>query len=174
MMFPILKKPIAVAGMSGLLLLPLMGLAILESPPRFSALARAEVEAPQLSPISPDESVEETLRDRFSFPSALERLTQIKGALSSFIRLTEKSPELAGIGNTDWETQHLGFFNWTGAIEGTLRHQDYELKKLELELARKQYEDGEISQTALLEKEQTYQRAEQEFKAFWSSFRLGD
>lgn len=172
------NKPIAIA--SGLLLVPLIGMGVGWSHSALQLPARADLVQEELSPVSPDEPVEDTLSDRFSLDNSLERLEQIRGALSSFVQLTEKSqPVLGGgaiadIGNTDWEIQHLGFPNWTGAVEGTLRQQEYQIKKLEFELAQKQYEDGEISQAVLNEKEVAYQRAEQDFQAFWNSFRIVD
>ncbi|HAG85831.1 MAG TPA: hypothetical protein DCL61_33000 [Cyanobacteria bacterium UBA12227] len=133
-----------------------------------------------LSPVHPDEPVDYTLNERFSVENSLEIIEQIKGALLSFQRLTEKSKPvlgeqaIVGVGNTDWETQNLGFSNWVGSVEGALRKQDYQMKKLEFEFAQKQYQDGEISQAILDEKESNYRRAEQEFKTFWDSFRVSD
>jgi len=133
-----------------------------------------------LSPVSPDEPAEDTLNERFSVENSLERIAQIRDALSSFSNLTEKSKATLGesataqVGNTDWETQNLGFPNWVGSVEGTIRKQDYQNKQLELELARKQYEDGEITKAVLDEKAASYQRAEQEFQDFWNSFNVAD
>ncbi|HBB31732.1 MAG TPA: hypothetical protein DDZ80_14350 [Cyanobacteria bacterium UBA8803] len=133
-----------------------------------------------LSPVHPDEPVDATLNERFSLQNSLDRAQQIREALASFQTLTEKSkpvlgePALTKIGNTDWETQNLGFPNWVGSVEGTLKKQDYQIKKLEFELAQKQYQDGEITKTDLQEKETNYHRAEQDFQAFWNSFKISD
>lgn len=179
------KKSIAIAG---LLLLPLIGGTIFGNFHRFPAIASIEQPSPVppegsiaqtpndgLSPAHPDEPISYTLNDRFSLDNALESLSRVKGALSSFVQLTESGkPASEEFEYTGWEYQNLGFPNWTGAIEGSLRKQDYQLKKLELELARKQYEDGEISQESLQEKQNAYNLAEGEFQAFWNSFTVAD
>jgi hypothetical protein len=128
-------------------------------------------------PVHPDEPISETLNQRFSFANALSRLQQIDQALDSFRQLTDKSRNtsaIAAVGNTDPETQTLGFQNWVGSLEGTLRQQDYQVKRLELELAQKQFEDGEISQAVLNEKTQNLQKAKKDFQAFLKSFKIAD
>ncbi len=59
-------------------------------------------------------------------------------------------------------------------MEGTIRKQDYQIKKLEFELAQKKYEDGEIDQATLDAKSEHYQLATQEFQAFWESLTVID
>ncbi|MBD2179885.1 hypothetical protein H6S82_06040 [Planktothrix sp. FACHB-1355] len=129
---------------------------------------------------NPDEPINVTLNERFSLANSLMRIKQIQGALTSFRTLTARSkPKLgqtaiATIGNTDPETQTLGFTNWVGAVEGTVRQQNYQIKKLEFELAKKQFEDKQISQTAFNQKRAAYQQAEREFQNFLNSFRIVD
>ncbi len=131
-------------------------------------------------PVSPDEPAAATADERFSFDNAISRIEQIKAALSSFRQLTQISQEqigasaIAPVGNTDWEIQNLGFKNWTGAVEGTLRKQEYQIKKLEFELAQAKFADGEITQSELAQTEAAYQQAEQDFQTFWNSFRIAD
>lgn len=131
-------------------------------------------------PVHPDESASDTLDQRFSLGNSLERISQIDAALGSFRQLTAKSQtglaqqEVTAIANTDWETQNLGFHNWVSSVEGTLRKQDYQIKKLEFELAQKQYQDGEIGKAALDQKALAYQKAAREFQTFWNSFRIAD
>lgn len=133
-----------------------------------------------LPPVHPDEPAESSFNERFSFNDSLDRIGQIRSALTSFQQLTEKSKSTLGeqtissIGHTDWETQNLGFPNWVNSVEGTMRKQEYEIKKLEFELAKKQYEDGEITKTTLDQKEASYRRIEQEFQTFWNSFTIVD
>ncbi|MDX2096346.1 MAG: hypothetical protein SFW36_01100 [Leptolyngbyaceae cyanobacterium bins.59] len=129
-----------------------------------------------LRPVHPDESVSETLKQRFVVGNALERVEQVRSALGSFQKLTQKSTATvrAGVANTDWETQNLGFHNWVSSIEGTLHYQDYQIKKLELELAKKQYEDREIDRLTLEQKMQAFQKVEREFQTYWNSYKIAD
>ncbi|MGD1914050.1 MAG: hypothetical protein ACFB2X_25390 [Rivularia sp. (in: cyanobacteria)] len=133
-----------------------------------------------LQKVHPDEPINDTLQQRFSFENSKGRIKQIDGALNSFRTLTEKSKPALGskavsiVGNTDWETQNLGFNNWLGAVEGTLRKQDYQIKKLEYQLAQKQYEDKAISQAILNQKQAAYRQAKEDFQAFVNSFSVAD
>lgn len=128
----------------------------------------------------PGEPASYTFSKRFSLENALHRIKQIYGALESFLMLTEKSKdrlskeEMSKIGNTDWATQYLGFYNWVGAVEGTLRKQDYQIKKLEFELAKEKYKTGKIKKEELEQKEVNYKKAEREFQTFWDSFSIAD
>lgn len=121
-----------------------------------------------------------TLNQRFSLENSLTRVKQIQGALTSFRTLTEKSKAalgqqaIASVGNTDPETQTLGFTNWVGAVEGTVRQQNYQIKKLEFELDKKQFEDKQVSQAVLNQKRTAYQQAQREFQNFLNSFRIAD
>jgi hypothetical protein len=135
---------------------------------------------PVAEPIHPDEPLSDTQHQRFSLDNSITRVEQVAAALDSFRQLTDTSKTALGEGaiatveNTDWETQNLGFHNWMGAIEGTLWYQNYTIKKLEYELARKQFEDGEISKTELERKASTYDRATQDLQAFLNSFSIVD
>jgi hypothetical protein len=130
--------------------------------------------------IHPDEPVEVTITQRFAFAAAIARLEQIKQALNSFRQLTEGSRGLlqkkviSDVGNTDPETQTIGFPNWVEAVAGTLWSQNYQLKRLELALAQKQYQDGEISQSELEVKAKAYQNATTDFEQFWKSSPIVD
>lgn len=134
----------------------------------------------RLQQVHPDEPINYTLLQRFSFNNSLGTIKQIDGALNSFRTLTEKSKPALGskavskIGNTDWETQNLGFTNWVNSVEGTLRKQDYQIKKLEYELAEKQYKDKSISQSVLNQKLAAYRQAKKDFQAFVNSFSIAD
>lgn len=130
--------------------------------------------------VSRDEPLNSTINERFSLDNALTRIQQIRSALSSFRKLTNQSRQTLGastiqaVGNTDPEIQTLGFYNWTGAVEGTVRKQEYQIKKLEYELAQKQYQDGEISQAELNKKFSEYESAQKSFQAFLRSFNIAD
>ena len=133
-----------------------------------------------LSPISPDEPVNYTFNQRFSRKNALDRTTQISNALSSFQQLTLKAQLVLGdaaiqeVDNTSQEIQSIAFPNWVGAVEGTIRKQDYQIKKLEFELAQKKYEDGEIDRATLDAKSEHYRLTIQDFQTFWESLTVID
>lgn len=108
----------------------------------------------------------------YSVQESLERVEQVRGFLKSFVDLTEKSrrylsqPELDKIGNTSWEIQALGFANIPLTIEGALRDQNYIIKKLDLGLAIKRFELGEIELKELQEKAEAFQKAKGEYENF--------
>jgi hypothetical protein len=145
--------------------------------PSSSSIPAADL---RLKPVHPDEPVNHTLEERFSLENSLRATEQIKGALNSFRQLSEKSKVALGkeavseVENTDPETQTLGFSNWVGTLEGTLKKQDYQVKKLEFELAQEQYKDGKINKAVLDQKAAQYQKTKREFQAFWNSFRIAD
>ncbi|HEY9850042.1 MAG TPA: hypothetical protein V6D28_11325 [Leptolyngbyaceae cyanobacterium] len=130
--------------------------------------------------VNRDEPLDVTLNQRFSLANSLDRIQQIRGALNSFRTLTERSKTALGqrvissVGNTEPDIQTLGFTNWVGAVEGTVRGQNYRIKKLEFELAQKQFEDKQISQAAFNQKRTAYQQAQREFQNFVNSFRIAD
>lgn len=169
---------------AGLLLVPLISAGIWQLNTTFQLPARADIAQEGLPPIAPNLApgilAEETLNNRFSYDNSLQRIEQIRGALSSFVELTQRSEPILGndvmeeFDYTGWDAQNLGFPNWTGAVEGTLRKQEYQIRELEFELAKEQYEDGEISREILEEKEAAYERAEEEFEQFWNSFQIVD
>lgn len=116
-----------------------------------------------LDPVHPDEPVAYTFHERFSPENALARLEQITTFGDSAIdrlRLTDETV--------------LAFPNWVGAVEGTLRKQDYQIKKLEFELALRRYEAGEIGAGELGEIERALETAESDFRIFWNSFGIKD
>lgn len=133
-----------------------------------------------LKDITPNESASYAFNQRFSLDNALWRRKQVTEALQSFRKLTEKcqsrltKDKLSEIGNTDWETQHLGFGNWGGAIEGTLRKQNYQIAKLELELIREKSKVEKVEKKEIEQKEQNYEKAKSQFQTFWNSFRVAD
>lgn len=135
-----------------------------------------------LKPVGPDdlEPVEYTYNQRFSLKNALRCLEMTNSALISFEKLTEESKtfiskqNLKEIGNTDWETQNLGLPNCIGAIEGTLRKQEYLIKKLSYELAQEKARSGEINKKQLRNARKEKQQAEKSFQTFWNSFGISD
>ncbi len=89
----------------------------------------------KLKPIHPDETVEQTLTQRFSPENAVTVLATMQEWLESFRRLTAAAKGKIGaaawkeIGNTEWDVQTLGFTNQPRALEGALRYQNWLLKK---------------------------------------------
>lgn len=134
----------------------------------------------KLRPIHPDEPVEYTYEKRFSLDMALSSLRNIQASLESFRTLTEEAKgkisgkRLKEIGNTDWETQHLGFKNMPGCIEGALRKQDYLIKELRYQLAKEKLNQKAITEAELLETERAFKQAENSFQAFWNTFGIAD
>ena len=128
----------------------------------------------------PDEAMPETLDQRFSVENSRVRMQQIDAALTSFRQLTETSQknlgqaEVAKVGNTDWETQNLGFHNWVGAVEGTILKQNARIAQLELELAQQQHADKKIPKAELTQRAMKAQKAAQVFDQFWKSFSIAD
>jgi outer membrane protein TolC len=61
-----------------------------------------------------------------------------------------------------------------GSITGTLKKQDYEIKKLSFDLAQKQFQDGEISKTHLDQQHASYQKSARDLKTFLNSSRIAD
>lgn len=109
-----------------------------------------------LEQVHPDEDVNYTFNTRFSLANALDRVGQLKE-----ISVPEGE-------------QFMAFSNSIGAVEGTLRKQDYEIKRLEFELAKVLFRDGEITKEQLDQKESAYNEAVSDFKAFWKSFGISD
>ncbi len=110
----------------------------------------------ELQQVHPDEDVNYTFNTRFSLNNALDRVGQLK-------KMSMPQGE-----------QSMAFTNSVGAIEGTLMKQDYEIKKLDFELAKVLFRDGEITQEQLDQKEAAYNETLNAFKAFWDSFGISD
>lgn len=143
----------------------------------FTSIAGTE---PELAPVHPHESASYTIEERFGFENALQVLVRIRSCLQSFRELTlavkGKIPaeRLGKIGNTDWETQHLGFHNGPGAIEGALRRQDLLIKQLCYELILEQQKNGTASEKDIPAAKMAYEEAEKAFQEFYSEFHIAD
>ncbi len=75
---------------------------------------------------------------------------------------------------TPWNAEIAAFQNWVGSVDGTVKQQTYQIKKLEFQLAQEQYKAGKIAQSGLDEKAANYQRATEEFKVFLDSYKMAD
>jgi len=121
-----------------------------------------------------------TLSEAFNAEGSLGRLEQVREALGSFTRMTDQSKgkftqaQLEVIGNTGWETQVLGFHNWTGTIEGTLLYQDYQIRKLEFELVILMYEAGKIGREDVELEQKDYERSRTNLEEFLASYGIAD
>ncbi len=136
----------------------------------------------ELLPRGPEggEPVKYTFNNRFSFDHAIESLSSIRNILASFTILTQQARKIISkekmnkIGYTSWEEQTLGFSNTPNAVEGTLRKQEYLLKKLSYELAGYKLKSGEINQDKFKEIEKEYQKEKASFQNFWNEFQIAD
>lgn len=121
-----------------------------------------------------------TLEERFDYEDSLYRVEQVREALTSFRELTEASQgkiaaeQLEKIGYTGWEMQNLGFSNIPNTLEGVLRYQDYQIKKLAFALAIERYEADEIPREEVEEREQVYQEAKEDFSEFLQAYIIAD
>ncbi len=121
-----------------------------------------------------------TLQETFSLEQSLYRVGQVREGLDSFRKLTEQSKTklakdiMEQVGNTGWEIQTLGFQNWPNTIEGTLRMQDYHIKKLNFELAVEKYEKGEITREDVQLAQKAYNDAKGDMQEFLDSYAIAD
>jgi hypothetical protein len=128
----------------------------------------------------PKKDGEQIFNQVFTVESALEDIKSISAALDSFIQLTDISrstmtaDKLRKIGNTDSDTQSNFFWNWIGAVEGTLHKQEYQINKLNYDLAQKRYKLGEIKNDELQKAKKKFEEGEKKFQKFWDSYSVFD
>lgn len=118
--------------------------------------------------------------ERFTFDSALTGVNYINGWLKSFRELTNMtddritSEEKIQVGNLGKDIQSLGFYNWAKSVEGTLIKQNYDICKLEYELALERLETGKVNQAEVAEKEKRYQESAKVLQDFLNKFHIAD
>jgi len=118
--------------------------------------------------------------DRFNFSNALTGIQYNNDWLKSFQILTKFTvdklsyEEKQQVGNLGVEMQTLGFYNWSKTVEGTLRKQEYELCKLEYELALERKASGKVAAAEVAEKEKKYQKARRQLQEFLEKFHVAD
>lgn len=118
--------------------------------------------------------------ERYTLANALTGVQNISDWLKSFRELTEltadriSSAEKQQVGNLGWEIQNLGFYNWVKLMEGTLRKQNYDICKLEYELALERCAAGKINQSNVDEKERKYQEAKEDLQKFLAKVHIAD
>ena len=126
------------------------------------------------------QAVDNLDNDRFSLANALTGVQYINDWLKSFRGLTKLTADRVSpeekqqVGNLGWEVQNLAFYNWVKSVEGTLCKQEYEIRKLEYELALEQNASGKVSQTEVAEKEKSYQEARNNLQSFLTKFHIAD
>jgi len=126
------------------------------------------------------QAVDNLDNDRFSLANALTGVQYINDWLKSFRGLTKLTADRVSpeekqqVGNLGWEVQNLAFYNWVKSVEGTLCKQEYEIRKLEYELALEQNASGKVSQAEVAEKEKSYQEARTNLQSFLTKFHIAD
>jgi hypothetical protein len=116
----------------------------------------------------------------FSLEDALFALENIRGCLQSFRQLTEEAQgkipkaKLKAIGNTDWDMQELGFANNPNILEGTLKKQDYEIKKLQWERVQQGVKEGKTGEKHLQEARRALENSQKVFQEFMKTFHRKD
>jgi hypothetical protein len=141
---------------------------------------RANAGELQLKPIHPDETVAQTLNQRFSLANALTVIAIVRDWLESFRRLTAAAKDRisAGawkeVGNTEWDVQTLGFANMPRSLEGALRYQNWQLKKALHQLAMMEEQAGKAQAQKTEQARSELEQAAREFQAFWDSMAIAD
>jgi hypothetical protein len=116
----------------------------------------------------------------FPLDDALFALENIRGCLQSFRQLTEEAQgkipkaRLKAIGNTDWDMQELGFANNPNILEGTLKKQDYEIKKLQWERVQQRVKEGKTGEKDLQEARRALENSQKVFQEFMKTFHRKD
>lgn len=143
---------------------------------RSSRLASRTI-APLSLPLTHTELASYTLNQSFSS----ERSHPLPGTISpswSRDRTTQSTQvsktSVAATNITPWDAAPSEFQNWVGSIDGTVKQQTYQIKKLEFQLAQEHHKAGKMTQSDLDEKAANYQRAAQEFKLFLNSYKMAD
>lgn len=134
---------------------------------------------PTLRALHPDEPASVTLNVRFGARNALERLEQVRAALDDYTSLTQSLKADAGRAASThalpgWEETHLGYPNWTGAIEGALRAQTMEIARLRHELARERHARGSASGDEVARAREACEQATRAFEEFWNEAGIAD
>lgn len=118
--------------------------------------------------------------ERFTIAGALTGVQNINDWLKSFRDLTAITAdkitpeEKQQVGNLGWEIQNIGFYNYLKTVEGTLRKQNYDISKLEYELALERCTVGKVDQAEVAEKERKYQKAGSDMQDFLVKFHVAD
>ncbi len=121
-----------------------------------------------------------TYNERLTLSSALQGVENINDWLKSFQALTNLTAnrmtheEKLQVGNLGADMQTIGFYNWVKSVEGTLYRQNYDISRLEYELALERLAAGKASQAEVTEKEKKYQEARSDIQKFLTKFHIAD
>ncbi len=124
----------------------------------------------------PNEPLEYTLNKRFSSENALFRVKQMRdshGALVERIK-SEDSGVLKKDGDMYDFSLDFEWVNWSNAIEGTIRKQEYRIARLEYLLAHENYKDKAIDKNEFDSRKEKYDKAKEQFETFFKSFHIVD
>ena len=119
----------------------------------------------------PADGVEEF--NSMALPDGRERLTQIRGFLDSFERMTGRvrarlsAADLKAIGNTSRELQTIGFHNIPLRVEAVLLKQEYLLRQAQYELAQLRLVRKEARAADVDRARTAYAAATRSFQEFW-------
>ncbi|GDY25295.1 hypothetical protein AHAT_11850 [Agarivorans sp. Toyoura001] len=113
----------------------------------------------------------EDYSSRFSLEESQASIEYVADALSSFRKLTEKSPKelTEQVDNTGWDIQNLGFINWVDTVTGTLLLQHYQIAELRYQAL--------TESTSMEEKkkaEQAMVTAKEQYQEFTSKLQVMD
>lgn len=117
---------------------------------------------------------------KFTVAEAMQGLQDITSWLNSFRALTQRTGEYLSdqekiqIGNLGWDMQNIGFNNKVKSLEGTLRVQKWEIRKLEYELAMERNLAGKIPQEALTQAAGQLREAQKDWKDFLDNYHAAD
>jgi hypothetical protein len=114
-----------------------------------------------LQDVHPDETAEETYNQRFSFGNAIQSLQRVRTA--------SKTPDTMSV-----EERTIGYRNWLGVLEGTLRKQQLILSQLTYELAVERHGKGEASAEDVEKSKDALEEQRRSFLQFWEQFGIAD
>ncbi len=133
-----------------------------------------------LKPLHPDETVEQSINQRFSADNALRTLATVQEMLDSLSMAvisrhgTECKRRLAAIEARFGDGITVGIANYPTILEGTIRLQRFTIADLRHELVTNRHAHGEESREAVENARDTLETASQEFTDFWQDARVAD
>lgn len=120
-----------------------------------------------------DEATSCSWRQRLTLKNALDYTREVKSWLTKFDELAETLPEempaekIKKMNLPKWVTHALEFYNATIVIQGTLLRQNYEIKRLEYELAQERAKHQKDGVSEVNEKKKALAQAEADFMKYW-------
>jgi hypothetical protein len=133
-----------------------------------------------LKPLHPDETVDESLNQRFSADNALRTIATVEEMLDSLsvavINRREGTCEkrLAAIEAAFRDKVTVGIANYPTVLEGAVRLQRLTIADLQHQLALSKHAHGAESQESVRNALDTLETARRQFLEFWESARVAD